>query len=321
MDKVSIDNHNAAGPELLLRVRGLRTTFLSAKGVVKAVNGLNFDLMEGERLAFVGESGCGKSVLAQTILRLLPENARISGKILFRKLDLLGLDGEEMVDIRGREIGFIPQQLSSLDPLMKVGGQIREALLPNAGLLNRTPLSRKIFDLLRLAGLEQHVSERYPHQLSGGMNRRALISMGIAPKPTLLIADEPTTGLDTILRKRTVRLIDRITDGSSLLLITHDIETARICENIAVMYAGEIVEAGPTSDILNDPHHPYTKGLMASMPSRGMSSISGMSPSLINLPQGCRFHPRCPDAKERCAKQHPDFRGTGRGVRCHYAYS
>ena len=321
MDTLSHEFTNETGREPILRVRELNTTFLTTNGLVRAVNGLNFDLKERERMAIIGESGCGKSVLAQTILKLLPHNARVSGKIVFHNRDLIGTDRDYMVKIRGGEIGLIPQHLSSLDPLMKIKGQIQKAVQPNGGSQDKKQLYGKVFDLLSSVGLDPYVSDRYPHQLSGGMNRRVLISMGIAQNPGLLIGDEPTTGLDTILRNKTVKLIDRITAGRSLLLITHDIGVALICENIAVMYAGEIIERGPAQDILDDPRHPYTQGLMSSMPSRGMSPIPGMSPSLIQLPTGCRFHPRCPYAKERCTTHHPDIRRENREVRCHYACS
>ncbi|WP_048184695.1 ABC transporter ATP-binding protein [Methanosarcina siciliae] len=326
MDALSYEFTSETGKEPILRVRDLNTIFLTANGPVQAVNGLDFDLAERERMAIIGESGCGKSVLAQTILKLLPYNARVSGEIIFHNQDLLGTGRDQMVKIRGGEIGLIPQQLSSLDPLMKIKGQIRKAIQPSGGSRDKKQLYRKAFDLLNSVGLDPQVSNRYPHQLSGGMNRRVLVSMGIAQNPDLLIADEPTTGLDTILRNKTVKLIDRITSGRSLLLITHDIGAAQICENLAVMYAGEIIERGPAQDILDNPRHPYTQGLMSSMPSRGMYSIPGMSPSLIQLPKGCRFYPRCPYAKEKCATHHPDIQGENmcgekRELRCHYACS
>ncbi|AKB77173.1 Oligopeptide transport system permease protein OppB [Methanosarcina horonobensis HB-1 = JCM 15518] len=321
MDTLSHDFTGETGREPILRIRKLNTTFITGNGPVRAVNGLDFDLKEKERMAIIGESGCGKSVLAQTILKLLPQNALVSGEIVFHNRDLLRTGKDHMVKIRGGEIGLIPQHISSLDPLMKIKGQVQKAIHPNGGSQDKRQLYRKVFDLLNSVGLYPHVSDRYPHQLSGGMNRRVLISMGIAQNPDLLIADEPTTGLDTILRNKTVKLIDSITAERSLLLITHDIGAARICENLAVMYAGEIIERGPAQDMLDDPRHPYTQGLMSSMPSKGMSSIPGMSPSLIQLPTGCRFHPRCPYAKEKCATHHPDMREENRGVRCHYACS
>ena len=321
MDTLSHDFTGETNREPILHVRKLNTTFITGNGSVRAVNGLDFDLKEKDRMAIIGESGCGKSVLAQTILKLLPKNALVSGEIVFHNRDLLKTGPDHMVKIRGGKIGLIPQQISSLDPLMKIKGQIQKAIQPNGGSQDKRQLYRKAFDLLNSVGLDPHLSNRYPHQLSGGMNRRVLISMGIAQNPDLLIADEPTTGLDTILRNKTVKLIDNVTAGRSLLLITHDIGAACICENLAEMYAGEIIEIGPAQDILDDPRHPYTQGLMSSMPSRGMSSIPGMSPSLIQLPTGCRFHPRCPYAKERCSTHHPGIREDNRGVRCHYACS
>jgi peptide/nickel transport system ATP-binding protein len=305
----------------LVRIRSLHTVFSLRSGDVYAVNGLDFDLMEKERLALVGESGCGKSVLAQTIFRLLPKNARVSGEIRINGKDLFAMSREEMEFLRGREIGLIPQHLSSLDPLMKIGGQVREAYAPHSGLFEKNTVIDRVKGLLRSVNLDGGISTRYPHELSGGMNRRTLISMGIAQGPPLLIADEPTTGLDTIIRAKIVALIDRITRGHSLILITHDINTAKICEQIAVMYAGEIVEKGKMEDILNTPRHPYTRGLIASMPSRGMNQIPGQTPSLINIPPGCRFHPRCPDARDICTYMHPSLSDIEWGVRCHHVIS
>lgn len=320
MKSLPIDNTIQRSNEPILKVKGLKTTFITKNGDVRAVNGLDFNLNNGQRMAIIGESGCGKSVLAQTILNLLPNNAQVSGEILFQNSTILNQSDDQMVALRGKLIGLIPQHLSSLNPLMKTHLQIEEAIQPDGGSQEKNDISRKMLNLLNSVGLRTYVSERHPHQLSGGMNRRVLISMGIAQNPSLLLADEPTTGLDTILRHKTVKLLDRITQDRSLLLITHDINVARLCETIAVMYAGEIIEKGSAEEILENPKHPYTEGLIASMPSRGMSSIPGLSPSLIEIPSGCRFHPRCPLATEQCMKIHPVLNGEQAGVRCH-AYS
>ncbi|MFP3910290.1 MAG: ABC transporter ATP-binding protein [Halobacteriota archaeon] len=299
--------------ERLLELKSVDTSFPTRRGEVKAVNNLDLELMRNERMALVGETGCGKSVLAQTILRLLPGNARVNGSINYRNKNILELDEEELNRIRGREIGLVPQSLLSINPLMKIGNQIGEAIQPSNG----KKLSNKVGKLLEAVGLDKSLSEKYPHQLSGGMKRRVLISMGIACNPSLIIADEPTTGLDTIVKNRIMKLLENVTSEKSLLLITHDIDVARTCENIAVMYAGEIVERGSTREVLNDPHHPYTKALLDSLPSRGLKPIKGSSPSLINPPRGCKFHPRCPHATEECKIEHPELRENGRGVRCH----
>lgn len=305
----------------LIQVNSLKTIFSLRTGDVYAVNGLDFCLMEKERLALVGESGCGKSVLAQTMLRLLPENAHVSGDIFYRNKDVFSMNQGELENMRGKEIGLIPQNLSSLDPLMKIGGQIQEACLPHSGFLDRTPLLSRIINLIRSVKLDDRLINRHPYELSGGMNRRTLIAMGIAQSPPLLIADEPTTGLDTIIKGKIVNLIEKITHGRALLLITHDIPTAKICEHVAVMYAGEIIEKGITKDILEKPRHPYTRGLISSMPSKGMNQIPGQSPSLVDIPQGCRFHPRCSFASEKCKKIHPVLAGGEWKVRCHNAFS
>lgn len=306
-------NTSGGNSKRLLEVKDVSTSFPTRRGEVKAVNNLDLELMRNERMALVGETGCGKSVLAQTILRLLPGNARVSGSINYKNKNILELGEEELNRIRGKEIGLVPQSLLSINPLMKIGNQIREAMHPGNG----KGLSNEVEKLLEAVGLDKNLSEKYPHQLSGGMKRRVLISVGIACNPSLIIADEPTTGLDTIVKNRIMKLLENVTSEKSLLLITHDIDVARTCENIAVMYAGEIVETGSTKKVLNDPRHPYTKALMDSLPSRGLKPISGSSPSLIDPPQGCKFHPRCPHATEECTIEHPELRENGRGVRCH----
>ncbi len=306
--RTSGDNSDA-----LLEVKCLDTRFPTKRGEVKAVNNLDLGLMRNERMALVGETGCGKSVLAQTIMRLLPGNAKVSGSINYKNKNILELGEEELNRIRGREIGLVPQSLSSINPLMKIGNQIGEAIQPSNG----KKLSNEVKRLFDAVGLDKNLLGKYPHQLSGGMNRRVLISIGIACNPSLIIADEPTTGLDTIVKNRIIKLLEDVTSEKSLLLITHDIDVARTCENIAVMYAGEIVEKGSTEKVLNDPRHPYTKALMDSLPSRGLKPIEGSSPSLINPPKGCKFHPRCPYATRECRIEHPELRENGRDVRCH----
>ncbi|MDO4795796.1 MAG: ABC transporter ATP-binding protein [Brachymonas sp.] len=309
----------------MLDISDLHTWFATPAGRVHAVNGVDLQLRAGQRLAIIGESGCGKSVLAQTLFRLLPANAHSSGRILLNGQDVLHLPEAAISALRGRAIGLIPQHLSALNPLLRIGVQLAEAINPALSLWGLRHLRHQVAEKLQQVALPASTAARFPHELSGGMCRRVLIASGTARNPGFLVADEPTTGLDRILRARIVRLLDQLTAGKTLLLITHDIEVAHFCDTLAVMYAGRIIEQGPTATVLAQPQHPYTRGLLASMPSRGMQAIAGLSPSLIDLPQGCTFHPRCPHATERCRSQCPGLSASaaqaGVLVRCHHAES
>lgn len=300
----------------ILEIENLKVWFSTPAGKVHAVNGVDLQLQAGQRLAIIGESGCGKSVLAQALFRLLPSNAKSTGRVLLSGQDLFKKTPCEIREIRGAKIGLIPQHLSSLNPLLRIGTQLSEAIAPQLSRWKHYSLRNDIVDRLEKVALQSSATSRFPHELSGGMNRRVLISIGSAQNPNFLVADEPTTGLDYILRRRIIGLIDECTIGKTLLMITHDIEVAQFCDTIAVMYAGKIIEQGPTKEILRNPQHPYTKGLLGSMPSKGMRPIKGDSPSLINLPSGCAFHPRCAYAHEMCQKEGPTLCGDVVKIRC-----
>lgn len=308
--------------EDLLRLEKLETCFYTGDGVVRAVNGVDLTIREGEILGLVGETGCGKSVLGLSIMQLLPPNTRVRGKIIFRGKDIGGLPPGEMRKIRGKEIALIPQDpASALNPVLKIGFQVAEVFHWQKGLPwpGSWQGAEKILRYLELPDPAKRV-HHYPHQLSGGMKQRVLAAMGMAGEPSLLIADEPTKGLDALVRVQVVEGLRQLTrrTTAALLLITHDLKVAAgLCDKVAVMYAGEIIEAGPTGDILSSPRHPYTRGLLSSLPSRGMLPIRGLGPSLIELPCGCKFHPRCGQAGPGCAREHPPLQGAGgRKVRC-----
>jgi peptide/nickel transport system ATP-binding protein len=306
----------------LLSIQKLRTIFYTEKGRVKAADDINLDIAEGKTVGLIGETGCGKSVLGLSILRLLPRNAGIEGKICYKGQDILRLSGEQIRRLRGKEIALIPQSPStSLNPVLKTGVQITEALQLHQKLA-REEAWKAAVEMLQSFNLpdpERRVKE-YPHQLSGGMKQRILAAIGMAGKPSLIIADEPTKGLDAIIRIQVVEVLHHLTKktGATMLLITHDLKVAAgLCDEIAVMYAGEIVEHGPAEEVLGHPRHPYTMGLLASSPNNGLKPIRGCSPSLINLPAGCKFHPRCGKAREICAKKHPPLvTKNGSQVRC-----
>lgn len=314
----------AASP--LLSIRALSTYFQVNETVVKAVDGVSLDIYPQEVLALVGETGCGKSVLALSILRLLPKNSQSEGSIRYNGIEILEASEEELRKLRGKEIGMIPQsQASSLNPLLKVGWQVREVIQLHKKVGKSEARERVVNLFSRLQFLDP--SKRmnyYPHQLSGGMRQRVLVSMGVACQPKLILVDEPTKGLDAALRKEVVTMLGEhaAEHNSSLLLITHDFSVAAVlADRIAVMYAGEIVEMGSASGILAKPRHPYTQSLIDSLPGRGFKPISGFSPSLSALPPGCRFEPRCCVACPKCASLHPEIAEIGENhyVRCFYA--
>ncbi len=313
----------------LLDVRDLKTWFDTDDGVVRAVDGVSFDVRAGETLAIVGESGSGKSVTSLSILRLVPQPpGRIAGgSILFRGKDLLTLPVRDMRAIRGKEISMIFQEpMTSLNPVYTCGEQIMEVVELHEGLDRRAARERAI-DMLRKVGIpspEQRVDE-YPHQMSGGMRQRVMIAMALACKPAILIADEPTTALDVTIQAQILELLDRLQSelGMAVLLITHDLGVvAETADRVAVMYAGQVVEYGDVLPIFQHPLHPYTAGLQASLPKLGqvqdrLRVIPGNVPNPVRFPAGCRFHPRCPVRQERCLTDPPvmTFDG-GRTSRC-----
>ena len=305
----------------LLHIINLRAHFPSQDGLVKALDAVDLKIEKGERLGLIGETGCGKTVLGMSIVRLLAPSTRIQGQILFKGRDLLNLKEEEMRLLRGKEISMILQNpTTSLNPVLKVGDQIAEVLQLHLG-LDKKDANAKAVDMLA-ATIIPEASKRanqYPHELSGGMKERVMIAMGLASHPSFIIADEPTKGLDAGTKGEIVRLIRDMTAGRSMLMITHDLAAAReICDRIAVMYAGELLEDASADKILKNPQHPYTQGFICSLPSKWLRPIPGTSPSLIDTPSGCRFHPRCPMAIDICKREHPEMikLENGHSARC-----
>ena len=312
----------------LLDVRGLKTYFHTLDGVVKAVDGVDFTLPRGGTIGIVGESGSGKSVTAYTLMRLIdiPPGEIAGGQALFEGRDLLTLPMGEMRRIRGNDIAMIFQEpMTSLNPVFTIGDQIAEAVKLHQRVNDREAMNRAI-EALRLVGIaapERRVKQ-YPHELSGGMRQRAMIAMALSCEPKLLIADEPTTALDVTIQAQILELIKAIQErtGAALILITHDLAVvAEVCQQIVVMYAGRVVESGLVTDVLLRPEHPYTQGLLNSMPSdkkRGerLTAIQGVVPSPFRLPPGCKFAPRCVYAWDRCQEE-PELLASGdRLVRC-----
>jgi peptide/nickel transport system ATP-binding protein len=301
----------------LLEVQNLRMHYQTAQGLIKAVDGVSFEMRRGEALGLVGESGCGKSSVALSIMRLLPPNGRLlGGKILFHNEDLLAKDEEEMRKIRGRRISLIFQAaLNALNPVHRVGDQIMEAIQAHER-IGKKEVSRRVEELYKLVGLDPGMVNSYPHQYSGGMKQRAIIAMALSCKPELLIADEPTTALDVIIQDQIIREIMKLQKRFNLTLIyiSHDISLiAETCSSIGVMYAGKLVEYAPTITLFQSPLHPYTKGLLSSYPSikgpkRRISPIPGEVPNLLHPPLGCRFHPRCSKALKICREKEPEYR-------------
>ncbi|MCE5337868.1 MAG: ABC transporter ATP-binding protein [Methanofollis sp.] len=307
--------------DTLLCVRGLKVGFPTADGVVKASDTVDLTIRAGETLALLGETGSGKTVLGMAILRLLQPNTRIEGEILYRGRDLLSLPQEEMQKVRGREIAVVLQNSgTSLNPVLRVGDQIAEAITLHRGLKGAEAEAAAVdlLDRVRIAE-PARMAREYPHRFSGGMRERALIALALACNPSFLIADEPTRGLDAVTKREILALFSEINLDRSVLFITHDIEAAAtLAARVAVMYAGEIVEIGPVDTVLSSPAHPYTRGLLESLPARGMRPIPGSAPSLITPPPGCRFSPRCSCAVGRCEIEHPGLVriGSGHCARC-----
>jgi peptide/nickel transport system ATP-binding protein len=305
----------------LLKITNMKVHFPTQEGLVKAVNTVALEIKENEKLGLIGETGCGKTVLGMSIMRLLQPSTKIEGEIWYKGKDLLKLSEEEMRKIRGKEIAMILQNpTTSLNPVLKVGDQIAEAIQLHQRLDKRDAKEKAVemLDAVKILSPEKRANE-YPHQFSGGMKERAMIAMGLACDPSLIIADEPTRGLDVTIKMQIIKLMKEVTKRKSMLFITHDLgAAAEICDNIAVMYAGELVEYAKTEDIFKKPMHPYTQGFLNSLPGRGLKPIRGMSPSLIDLPNGCRFHPRCDHASAKCKIEHPEIveMENGHSVRC-----
>jgi oligopeptide/dipeptide ABC transporter ATP-binding protein len=299
----------------LLEVRDLNVSFPSADGVVRAVRGVSFDVEPGQTLGVVGESGSGKTVLTQTLLGLTP-GAEVSGTAEFEGVDLLSLSDNEMRNIRGEQISVIFQDpLTSLHPLYKIGWQVSEMIRAHDKSVSKKDAAARSVELLRMVGIPKPDTrvDDYPHQFSGGMRQRAMIAMALALEPQLIIADEPTTALDATVQAQILDLLLRLQQdlGTALIMITHDLGViADIADEVMVMYAGRAAEKAPKRDIFYQAHHPYTKGLLESIPSSKaaggrLKPIPGTPPSLVNLPSGCKFHPRCGYVFDKCLTDEP----------------
>jgi peptide/nickel transport system ATP-binding protein len=289
--------------------------YLTRQGEVLAVDGLTFDLNRGEVLGLVGESGCGKTSVALALMKLLPDNARLlGGEVLLDGLDLVPMSENQIRPLRWTRISMIFQAaMNALDPVYRVGDQIIEAIQAHDPNVSRGEGRQTVERLFNLVSLDPALMERYPHEYSGGMKQRAVIAMALACEPDIIIADEPTTALDVIVQDRILKELREIQHNldMSVIYITHDIGVlAEVTDRVGVMYAGKLVEMGPTTAVFQSPVHPYTAALMSAFPSikgpkRPLMSLPGEPPSLIDPPAGCRFHPRCPNATEVCRREEP----------------
>jgi peptide/nickel transport system ATP-binding protein/oligopeptide transport system ATP-binding protein len=316
--------------EKVLEVKNLRTTFRTEAGLAAAVDDVSFNVYKGKTLGIVGESGCGKSVTSLSIMRLIPNppGSIDGGEILYKGRDLLKLPINEMRKIRGNEISMIFQEpMTSLNPVFTVGNQIMEAITLHQKVGKAEARSRAI-DMLKLVGIpspELRIDD-YPHQLSGGMRQRVMIAMALSCNPSVLIADEPTTALDVTIQAQILELMKSLRErlGMALMLITHDLGViAETADEVLVMYAGKVVEQGPVREIFASPKHPYTRGLLTSIPTftndpsgrekkKRLDTIPGIVPSLVNLPKGCRFQTRCPHVMDVCRGAEPRLRAPGK---------
>lgn len=321
-------------PSPLLDVRDLRTYFFTDRGVVKAVDGVSFQVYPGETLGIVGESGCGKSITALSVMRLVQRPGRIvGGQVLWKGRDLLKLTEREMMSIRGGEISMIFQDpLTALNPAIRIGEQIAETIRLHAGSqgrLSRREVWRRVAEILERVGIHPTPQRlrSYPHQFSGGMRQRVMIAIALASGPELVLADEPTTALDVTLQAQVLDLMAHIKEetGTSIVLVTHDFGVvSEFCDRVVVMYAGKVVESARRDELFADPLHPYTRGLLNSVPRIGkrgvrLVPIEGTVPEPINFPPGCRFAGRCPEAMQECREVDPPLMEVvpGRWAACH----
>ncbi|MGD9145088.1 MAG: ABC transporter ATP-binding protein [Anaerolineae bacterium] len=308
----------------LLEVNGLKTQFFTQDGVVKAVDGVTWYVDEGETLGIVGESGCGKSVSVLSVMRLIPQppGRIVEGEVVFDGENLLDMSDNDIRKVRGNKIAMIFQDpMTSLNPVLTIGRQIGEALELHMG-MNKEEARKRSAELLSMVGIPEAEMrlDDYPHQFSGGMRQRAMIAMGLACNPRLLIADEPTTALDVTIQAQIVDLVKRLRDeiGMAIIWITHDLGVvAGLADRMMVMYAGHAVEEAPVKEVYGDPRHPYTVGLLGSLPRLDevredrLESIEGLPPDLIALPPGCPFEPRCVYAIEKCREERPELEPVG----------
>jgi oligopeptide/dipeptide ABC transporter ATP-binding protein len=325
------DTKRETDPDALLVVDNLTVSFPTDDGVVRAVRGISYTVKSGQSMGIVGESGSGKSVSSMAVMGLLPKNARITGSIRFRGQELIGLDESGYAKIRGNKVAMIFQDpLTSLNPVYSIGYQIAEAVLAHNDISKDEALKRAV-ELLSVVGIpypEQRI-KNYPHEMSGGMRQRVVIAIAMANNPDVIIADEPTTALDVTVQAQVLEALEtaRAETGAALILITHDLGViAGHAERIAVMYAGKLVETGTTEEVFYRPRMPYTLGLLGSLPRLDavhdrLTPIKGSPPSLLNLPPGCPFTPRCPMSEAICDQEEPDLlvaEGTAHAAACHF---
>ncbi len=312
--------------EPVLDVRDLQVFYHTKRGPVHAVDGISFDVALGETVGVVGETGCGKSTIGKAILGILPPRTRLEGGLRFMGRDLIKLSREDLRRLRGKDVGLVFQDpMTRLDPLMTIEDHFVETIRAHGNVSKEEARSRA-HEALAAMGIPESRLENYPHEFSGGMRQRIMIAMVLVMSPKLLIADEPTTSLDVIVEAQILEILEDLKRAykMSLLLITHNLGiVAEVCDRVAVMYAGRIVELGSVRDVFKRPIHPYTRGLLSSiihLESKELSSIDGLPPDLVSPPTGCRFHPRCVYAKEICEKEDPawvEFR-PGHFAACHF---
>ena len=329
----------AVNAKTVLEVEGLKTYFFVRQGIVKAVDDISFSLKAGEKLAIVGESGCGKSMTALSILRLVPDppGRIVAGSVRLEGRDLLKLSDADMRRVRGNQISMIFQEpMTSLNPVLSIGNQISEAVMLHQNLTRGDAFDRAV-EMLKLVKIPEPArrAREYPHQLSGGMRQRAMTAMALACNPHVLLADEPTTALDVTIQAQILDLILELQErlGTAVVLITHDLGVvAETAQRVIVMYGGKVVEEASVEEIFFNPMHPYTQGLLAAVPHLAAMSgaepahhrlreIPGMVPALVNLPKGCTFAPRCPFASDVCRNEYPPYetKGAGHGIACWHA--
>ena len=312
----------------VLRVRDLRVRYRTPRGIVKAVEEVSFSLYQGEKLGLVGESGSGKSTIALALMRLIKSPGRIeSGEVLLGDTNLLALPDEHMRLARFARISLIPQgAMNSLNPVMRIKHQIGDTIRAHDAHIAARDVDTRIAELMESVGLRKDVANMYPHELSGGMKQRVCIAMGICLKPQVIIADEPTSALDVVVQRQVMDTLDSVQAllGAAVILVGHDMGVmAQFVDRIAVMYAGRLAEIGPVEQVFDDALHPYTRLLIATLPSlearREFRGIPGIAASPLNPPSGCSFHPRCPLAVERCSAEVPTYRNVqpSRWVACH----
>ena len=313
MDIELIDEPRGSQPqEPVISARDVRVWYGTTRGAIRAVDGVSFDLAPGETLGLVGESGCGKSTLGRGLMGLLPEGAKRDGEVVFRGKDIFSLSRKESYALRGSELGMIFQEpLTRLNPLMRISQHFEETIKQHEPRLSKDEIKERALEALRLMGIPPTRYRSYPHEFSGGMRQRLMIALGLVLRPAFVVADEPTTALDVLVEAQIVQILNDLRRNfhTSLLLITHNVGiVAEACDRVAVMYAGRIVEQGEVADVFRNPQHPYTRELLRStisLRTTGLNFIPGAPPDLVDPPDGCRFHPRCPNAMEICATRNP----------------